>query len=92
MLSQINGKRVTLTYIVADLNVVPVLGRMSCVKFIPIKRVQAVAEEDDIFKGLGCFKGFDYNLDSESDTKIDIQSVTKASNRQRHSYTKLSCL
>ncbi|KAL1378982.1 hypothetical protein pipiens_015233 [Culex pipiens pipiens] len=73
MLSTVNGKQATLVYKVIDLDVVPVLGRSSCVKLNLIKRVHVAEKDDDIFKGLGCLNGFEYDLDIKPDAKFEIR-------------------
>lgn len=73
MESTVKGKRSNLTYKVVDLDVTPVLGEASCVQMNLIKRVETVGIENDIFKGLGCFKDFEYELDFKPDAKFDIR-------------------
>jgi hypothetical protein len=49
----------------------PILGRASCESTKLIIRVQQI--NDDIFSGLGCLKGFEYELDFIQNPKFEIK-------------------
>ncbi|KAL9698547.1 hypothetical protein quinque_001988 [Culex quinquefasciatus] len=69
----INKRKANLTFKVVDLDVVPILGKQTCVDLKMIQRVNTISSRDDIFKGLGCLRDFEYELDLKPDAAFEIR-------------------
>ncbi|KAL1401413.1 hypothetical protein pipiens_006624 [Culex pipiens pipiens] len=69
----INKQKANLTFKVVDLDVVPILGKQTCVDLKMIQRVNTISSRDDIFKGLGCLRDFEYELDLKPDATFEIR-------------------
>lgn len=69
----VNKRKTDLTFKVVDLDVVPILGKKTCVDMQMIQRVNAISSRDDIFQGLGCFKNFEYELDLKPEAVFEIR-------------------
>jgi hypothetical protein len=58
----VRGVNYKLLFKVIDLDVLPILGRDSCASTGLLLRVETITD-DDLFNGLGCLKGYEYELD-----------------------------
>ncbi|XP_053698856.1 uncharacterized protein LOC128745808 [Sabethes cyaneus] len=59
----VRGRKESATFKIVDGEVMPILGRKTSVRFKLIARVDDVNMEDSLFSGLGCVKGFIYDID-----------------------------
>nr|XP_029713688.1 uncharacterized protein K02A2.6-like [Aedes albopictus] len=69
----VNKRKADLTFKVVALDVIPILGKKTCVDLQMIQRVNSISSRDDIFQGLGCFKNFEYELDLKPDAAFEIR-------------------
>jgi hypothetical protein len=68
----VRGVRNSLLFKVIDRDVMPILGRDSCASTGLILRVESIAD-DDVFNGLGCLKGYEYELDLVAGSSFDVK-------------------
>ncbi|XP_062539031.1 uncharacterized protein LOC134207328 [Armigeres subalbatus] len=59
----VRGRRESATFKIVDGDVIPILGRKTSVRFNLIARLDEVNMESSLFSGLGCVKGFIYDID-----------------------------
>lgn len=75
--TEVRGKMYQIKFIVVAENTEPVLGLASCKTTGLIKRVDAIKIDPDVFKGLGCLKGFEYDIDLIDNPKFEIHAARK---------------
>ncbi|XP_053698805.1 uncharacterized protein K02A2.6-like [Sabethes cyaneus] len=63
----VRGRAESAVFKVIDEEVMPILGRKTCVRFNLIAKVQELTMDDSLFNGLGCIKGFEYDIDLTED-------------------------
>jgi CxxC motif-containing protein len=73
----VRGAPVRLTFKIGAEKFQPILGRASCEFTKLICRVRQI--KDDIFSGLGCLKGFEYELDFIQNPKFEIKPALRVS-------------
>lgn len=59
----VRGRKETATFKVIEGDMMPILGRKTSVRFKLIARIDEVNMEKSLFNGLGCIKGFVYDID-----------------------------
>ncbi|XP_062526842.1 uncharacterized protein K02A2.6 [Bombyx mori] len=77
---KIKKKTAKILFKVVAERVTPVLGLNTCEKLGLIARVETLKESssnDDIFKGLGCYKNFEYDIDLIENPKFEIKPTRK---------------
>ncbi|XP_048005105.1 uncharacterized protein K02A2.6-like [Leguminivora glycinivorella] len=51
----------------------PILGRKSCKQLGLVARIKSLKTREDIFEGLGCYKGYEYDIDLIENPKLEIK-------------------
>lgn len=59
----VRGRKESATFKVVEGDMMPILGRKTSVRFKLITRLDEVSMEGSLFNGLGCIKGFVYDID-----------------------------
>lgn len=81
----VKGKQFMIEFQVVDLDTIPVLGDKACVELGLIKRIHQVGNFSDgeIYKGLGCFKNFEYKLEFRENPIFSIHPARSIPHRIR---------
>lgn len=72
---KIKEKKQTVKFIVVNENIQPILGKNTCVRLGFIQRIETI--DKDIFKGIGCVKGFKYDIDLKENPRLITQPPRK---------------
>lgn len=80
----VRGKTHKIKFIVVAKNTEHVLGLASCTKTGLIKRVSSIKIDEQVFKGLGCFKGFEYDIDLIDNPRFEIHPARTIPHSYRH--------
>jgi transposase InsO family protein len=73
---RIRGMERKITFKVIEGRFLPILGRKSCEAAKLIQRVHTIADED-IFSGLGCLLGYEYEIDFIANPSFDIKPARR---------------
>lgn len=71
----IRNKKCDITFKIIKENASPILGWKSCVELGLVKRVNEI--QTDVFKGLGCLKNFEYDIDLVDNPKFEKHPARK---------------
>ncbi|XP_025833925.1 uncharacterized protein K02A2.6-like [Agrilus planipennis] len=76
LVCKLKNEETKIVFKVVQEKVTPILGLDTCEKLGLIARVKTLKESqctDDIFEGLGCYKGYEYDIDLIENPKFEIK-------------------
>lgn len=85
---KVRNQQAEIKFMVIDQAVTPVLGKDSCVKLNLIRRIDMLDVNNDLFDGIGCLKGYEYDIDLVENPKLPIYTARKIPHALREAVKK----
>jgi RNase H-like domain found in reverse transcriptase/Reverse transcriptase (RNA-dependent DNA polymerase)/Integrase zinc binding domain len=76
---EVNGRKYELVFKIVEGDYQPILGCKSCTELDLIRRVHEINfdELEKMYEGLGCIKGFEYDIDIDTDAQLENKPPRK---------------